>query len=88
MNPSVGLIHSQWSSLGARSLLLQALSELSPEAQRALFLRFWENCLIEEISEDLKITWDAADRLIETSLKQLKMRLVEGDIYLQMFQAS
>lgn len=88
MNSFPELIHSQWSSLGARSLVLQALSELSPEAQRALYLRFWENYLIEEISDDLKITWDAADRLIEMSLKQLKMRLIDGDIFLQMFQAS
>ncbi|MBX3022780.1 MAG: hypothetical protein KF799_13990 [Bdellovibrionales bacterium] len=88
MNPSIKLVHSQWSSLDVRGSVLIALSELSPEAQRALYLRFWENDLIEEIAEDLQITWDEADRLIEMALKQMKMRLSEGDIFLQMFQAS
>ncbi len=88
MNPSLGLIHRQWSSLDVGSSLLQALTELSPQGQRAINLRFWENYTIEEISEDLRMSWDDADELIEQSLKQLRMRLLEAGVSSPMIQAS
>jgi len=88
MNPSLGLTHRQWSSLDVGSSLLQALTELSPQGQRAINLRFWENYTIEEISEDLRMSWDDADELIEQCLKQLRARLLEAGVPSQMIQAS
>jgi DNA-directed RNA polymerase specialized sigma24 family protein len=87
VNPSLGLIHRQWSSLDIGSSLLQALTELSPQGQRAINLRFWENYTIEEISEDLRMSWDDADELIEQSLKQLRMLLLEAGVSSPMIQA-
>lgn len=88
MNLSPELVHSQWESLDVGSSLLQALTELSPQGQRAINLRFWENYTIEEISDDLHMTWDDADKLIEQSLKQLRARLLDVGVSSQMIQAS
>lgn len=84
----LGLVHFQWSSLELGSSLLVALTELSPQGQRAINLRFWENYTIEEISDDLRMTWDEADELIEQSLKQLRIRLLKAGVSTQMIQAS
>lgn len=88
MTPSLGLVHFQWASLDVDSSLLQALTELSPQGQRAINLRFWENYTIEEISEELRMSWDEADELIEQSLKQLRSRLLKAGVSSQMIQAS
>lgn len=68
MKPSIALIDSIWQSLEPGSPLLSALKSLPPDAQRAVYLRFWENCLIEEIAASLAITWEAADHLLEESI--------------------
>ena len=88
MNPSVRLINSQWASIEAGSTLLDALSILPPQAQRAIYLRFWENYTIEEISKHMRISWDQANRLIETSLRQLKSYLTSSVLTSTVNQAS
>lgn len=88
MNPSLRLVHSQWENLDIGSSLLQALSELPPRGQRAINLRFWENYTIEEISSELRISWDEADQLIERSLKNLRERLSKAGVSFQIVQAS
>lgn len=85
---SVQLIDSQWEGLGLESQLLYALASLSPQGQRAINLRFWENYTIEEISECLGVSWDDADQIIEQSLKELKSLLIRSGVNSQMFQAS
>lgn len=74
------LIASFWESVDERTPLFFALTKLSPQGQRAIYLRFWENYTIEEISNVLKLTWDQADRLIESSLKELKTLLADGSV--------
>lgn len=66
---------AQWASLEVGSPLLNALTSLSPPAQKAINLRFWENYTIEEIANVLRISWDNADQLIESSLIELRERL-------------
>lgn len=82
------VFNAQWEGLSVGSQLLDALSALSPQGQRAINLRFWENYTIEEISESLRITWDQADELIEQSLKELRMRLTKSNVASPIFQAS
>lgn len=88
MTSSVRLIDSQWASIEVGSKLLDALLILSPQAQRAIHLRFWENFTIEEISEHLRIPWDEANRLIEQSLKQLRSSLTNSGLNSSVNQAS
>lgn len=75
MKESARLIHSQWQTVDLESSLFSALCELSPLAQRAINLRFWENFSIEEIATNLRLTWDQTDQLIEMSLEELRTRL-------------
>lgn len=88
MNPPLILINSIWEPINMDSQLLQALLGLSPQAQRAINLRFWERYTIEEVSEVLRITWDEADNLIERSLKELRAQLTKAGVSSRMFNAS
>lgn len=69
------LVNAIWNGQFKNESLLQAVAALGSHAQRALYLRFWENYDIQEISEALKISWDQADQLIESSLATLKAKL-------------
>lgn len=66
------VINSQWATLSPDSPLLEALTRLSPEAQRAINLRFWENHTIEEIASKLRMSWEQTDQLIEKTLLELR----------------
>lgn len=87
MKESTELFHAQWSSLDLESPLFQALTRLSPEAQRAINLRFWENYTIEEISSVLRMSWDQVDQLIEKSLLDLRARLSPLGVPLEILEA-
>lgn len=88
MKESIRLVNSQWKSVNVGSALFQALIGLSPQAQRAINLRFWENYTIEEISQHLRISWDQADQLIEKSLLELRDRLTQMGAPSNFLQAS
>lgn len=77
MKASVELIDAQWQSLDPGSPLLAALKGLPPQAQRAVFLRFWENFSIEEIADELRVSWDHADFLIDESIFCLRAHLAQ-----------
>jgi DNA-directed RNA polymerase specialized sigma24 family protein len=81
-------IDSQWESLSVESPLFDAITRLSPQGQRAINLRFWENYTIEEISEKLRMSWDQTDQLIEKSLLELRARLSEVDAPFSFREAS
>jgi len=61
-----------WESMEPGSTLLAALKGLPPQGQRAISLRFWEHYTIEEIADELCISWDDADLLIEQSIISLR----------------
>jgi DNA-directed RNA polymerase specialized sigma24 family protein len=82
------LVDSQWESLDSQTPLFSALTKLSPQGQRAINLRFWENYTIEEISETLRMTWDQTDKLIEKSLLELRERLTQTDAPSKLLEAS
>lgn len=72
---SGAVAHEMWRDQFQNGTLFVAVTELSSSAQRAIFLRFWENYEIEEIANELNISWDQADQLLENALTDLKLRL-------------
>lgn len=77
MKESVELVDSLWESIDPGSPLLAALKGLPPQAQRAVYLRFWENSMIEEIADELRLTWDEADFLLDESIFCLREHLAQ-----------
>lgn len=55
--------------------LYKSLLELTMQKQIAIQMRFWDLLTIEQIANRLHLTWDEADRLIETTLCELKFKL-------------
>lgn len=55
---------------------IRRLHELMPslcdEGIIAIYFRFWENLLIEDIANILGRSWDYTDRLIENSIRELR----------------
>ncbi len=58
-----------------RRLKSSLLPSLSRDQRRIIYLRFWESCTIEEISEEMKLSWDEVDQIIESTLIQLRNQL-------------
>lgn len=56
-------------------LLFNMLMDLEPERRLAIHLRFWEQFTIAQVAIVIGLTWDEADRLIETTLNELKTKL-------------
>ncbi|MGE3756118.1 MAG: hypothetical protein AB7H97_00085 [Pseudobdellovibrionaceae bacterium] len=53
-------------------LLYELMPNLGDEGILALYFRFWERLLIEDIAKILGRSWDETDRLIENSIKELR----------------
>lgn len=53
-------------------LLYELMPNLSDKAVLAIYLRFWERMLIEEVAEILNLSWNEANSLIESSIKELR----------------
>lgn len=53
-------------------LLYELLPSLSDEGILAVYFRFWERLLIEDIAKILGLSWNEADKLIEGSVKELR----------------
>lgn len=76
---SGAVANEMWRDQFQNRALFVAVTELSSVAQRAIYLRFWENYEIEEIAKELNISWDQADKLIENTLKDLKARFSKNN---------
>lgn len=50
---------------------------LTEDQRLAIYLRFWENYSIFEVSDFLNTSWDSANNLIENALSFLKTKLNE-----------
>ena len=55
--------------------LKYVLPLLTEDQRLAIYLRFWENYSILEVSDFLKTSWESADELIENALSFLKTQL-------------
>ena len=53
--------------------LYELMPSLSDEAILAVYFRFWEQLLIEDIAKILGVSWKETDELIEESIKQLRL---------------
>ena len=53
-------------------LLYELMPSLSDESNLAIYFRFWERLLIEDIAKILGRSWDETDQLIENSIKELR----------------
>lgn len=53
-------------------ILYELLPSLSDEGILAIYFRFWERLLIEDIARILGRSWDETDRLIDNSIKELR----------------
>ena len=65
-------------------LLELGVKKLSLLERRALLLRFWGTHTITEVADELKITWEEADQLIDTAVAKIrkvmrkKLNMTEG----------
>lgn len=53
--------------------LYELMPGLSDEAIIAVYFRFWEQLLIEDIAKILGVSWKETDELIEESIKHLRL---------------
>jgi RNA polymerase sigma factor (sigma-70 family) len=57
------------------------MTELSPRELKAIFLRFWGPCSIEEIARDLQVSWDMADQILNRALERLRLSCVRDSAF-------
>ena len=69
-------------------LLHELMPSLSDEGILALYFRFWERLLIEDIASILGRSWDYTDHLIEQSIKDLRGKFVKNQQSGQFLQAA
>lgn len=53
-------------------VLYEIMPSLSDEGILAIYFRFWERLLIEDIAKILGLSWGETDQLIENSIKELR----------------
>lgn len=61
--------------------LMKNLKYLTTLERMVIEMRFWENMLIEEISEDLGLSWNQVDTIIENTLVKLRTKLIQDPIF-------
>lgn len=54
-------------------ILADSLKKLDAKQRTAIFLRFWQPYSIEQVAKHLKISWDAADCLIDQAVEKLRV---------------
>ncbi len=55
--------------------LREAMCYLSQTQRRVIYLRFWYNMSINEISRKIGLSWDSTDRMIDEAINHLRIRL-------------
>lgn len=53
-------------------LLYELMPNLSDQKVLAIYFRFWERLLINDIAKILGLSWDEADKLIENTILELR----------------
>ncbi|MBL7555117.1 MAG: hypothetical protein JNM24_04780 [Bdellovibrionaceae bacterium] len=62
-------------------ILTDALKVLNERERIAIFLRFWQPCSIAQVASHLKISWEAADRLIDGAVEALRREFKNHKYY-------
>lgn len=68
-------------------LLYELLPSLSDEGIIAIYFRFWERLLIEDIARILGLSWNETNKLIEDSIKELRNGFLSNQLSAQLLAA-
>jgi len=61
-------------------VLYEIMPSLSDEGILAIYFRFWERLLIEDIAKLLGLSWNETDQLIENSIKELRNGFLKNQL--------
>ena len=61
-------------------LLYELMPSLSDEGILAIYFRFWERLLIEDIAKILGLSWNETNKLIENSIKELRNGFLKNQV--------
>lgn len=68
-------------------LLHELMPSLSDEGILAIYFRFWERLLIEDIARILGRSWNETDQLIENSIKELRNGFLKNQLSARLLAA-
>ena len=80
-------VNAMWMGKVKSTQLLSALCSLSPDAQLALHMKFWERKGSREIAKSLKVSECTAGQILVDALEQLRNILGEDRALLLGFAA-
>lgn len=63
-----------------KGILQHLLSRLEDEERIAIYLRYWEKYLIQEVAQVLHRSWSYTDQLIEKSIKKLRIEFFRSKL--------
>jgi DNA-directed RNA polymerase specialized sigma24 family protein len=58
-------------------LVEKGLRRLDELERRAIFLRFWQPYTIAQVADQMNMSWDDADRLIDQAVAKIRAVIVE-----------
>lgn len=67
--------------------LYELMPDLGDKAILAIYFRFWEQLLIEDIGNILGLSWKETDQLIEESIKELRQGFLANQLSTQLMAA-
>ena len=68
-------------------LLYELMPSLSDEGILAIYFRFWERLLIEDIAKILGLSWNETNKLIENSIKELRNGFLKNQVSARLLAA-
>lgn len=68
-------------------LLYELMPSLSDEGILAIYFRFWERLLIEDIAKILGLSWNETNKLIENSIKELRNGFLKNQLSARLLAA-
>ncbi len=68
-------------------LLYELMPSLSDEGILAIYFRFWERLLIEDIAKLLGLSWNETNKLIENSIKELRNGFLKNQMSARLLAA-
>ncbi len=64
-----------------QAILADALMELTAPERRVIFLRYWVPCSIAQVSAELRVSWETADRTIDAAVCKLRASIKRHRLY-------
>lgn len=62
-------------------ILENELPKLSDKERKAIYLRFWVPSTIAQVATELKVSWEAADSIIDGAVQKLRNGIREHKYY-------